>query len=57
VKPVEDEVTCSKVVGGVLDHREGEAIDGKGDRAQRERRQRHGGGNRGSLSSRRNVVY
>ncbi len=42
VKPVEDEVACGKVVGGVLDHREGEAIDRKRDRARRGHHQRRG---------------
>ena len=55
-KPVEDEVACGKVVGGVLDHREGAAIDWKGDRARRGHHQRRGGGNRGAPSSRGNVV-
>ena len=54
-KPVEDEVARGKVVGGVLDHREGEAIDRKRDRAQRGHHQRRGGGNRDAPSSRGNV--
>jgi hypothetical protein len=49
-KPLEDEVTCGKVVGGVLDHGEHEAVNGKGDRARRGRGQRCGGGNQGSLT-------
>jgi hypothetical protein len=55
-EPIHDQIPRSEIIIHRLDQRESEAVDGKGNRVRRGRRQRREGGNSGSPGGRRNVV-
>jgi hypothetical protein len=55
-EPIQDQISRGEIIIRRFDRRESEAVDGKGDRIWRGRRQRREGGNRGSPGGRRNVV-
>jgi hypothetical protein len=55
-EPIQNQISRGEIIIRRFDRRESEAVDGKGDRIWRGRRQRREGGIRGSRGGRRNVV-
>jgi hypothetical protein len=55
-EPIHDQIPRSEIIIHRFDRRKSEAVDGKGNRARRGRRQMREGGNRGSPGGRSNVV-